>query len=156
RSRRQHPEEVLHALDNLCPADGSMVVGNGFFIHLGRFYPHPAAIGYRNSTDSHNPGTKSTVARALKTHFLREVCMLKNLTRVGMWALVVVFALTSPVMAQQFNKQSVEADRAADAVNVLNEIMNIAENSIPEELMARAHGIAVIPHVVKGAFGIGG
>ena len=34
--------------------------------------------------------------------------------------------------------------------------MNIPENSIPEELMARAHGIAVIPHVVKGAFGIGG
>jgi lipid-binding SYLF domain-containing protein len=34
--------------------------------------------------------------------------------------------------------------------------MNIPENSIPEGLMARAHGIAVIPHVVKGAFGIGG
>jgi lipid-binding SYLF domain-containing protein len=34
--------------------------------------------------------------------------------------------------------------------------MNIPENSVPEELMARAHGIAVIPHVVKGAFGIGG
>jgi lipid-binding SYLF domain-containing protein len=34
--------------------------------------------------------------------------------------------------------------------------MNIPEQSIPEELMARAHGIAVIPHVVKGAFGIGG
>ncbi len=41
-------------------------------------------------------------------------------------------------------------------MNVLNEIMAIPENSIPEELMARAHGIAVIPHVVKGAFGIGG
>src|SRR5215831_20633730 len=34
--------------------------------------------------------------------------------------------------------------------------MNIPENSIPEELMARAHGIAIIPHVVKGAFGLGG
>jgi hypothetical protein len=34
--------------------------------------------------------------------------------------------------------------------------MNIPENSIAEELRARAHGIAVIPHVVKGAFGVGG
>jgi len=47
-------------------------------------------------------------------------------------------------------------DRAAEAAKVLTEIMNIPENSIPEELMARAHGIAVIPHVVKGAFGLGG
>src|SRR5215813_11640015 len=47
-------------------------------------------------------------------------------------------------------------DRAAEAAKVLTEIMNIPENSIPEELMARAHGIAVMPHVVKGAFGLGG
>src|SRR5262245_945037 len=47
-------------------------------------------------------------------------------------------------------------DRAAESAKVLTEIMNIPENSIPEELMARAHGIAVIPHVVKGAFGLGG
>src|SRR5215467_8677905 len=81
--------------------------------------------------------------------------MLKSFMRTGVWSLVVVFALTSPVAAQQ-PKQSAEVDRAAEATNVLNEIMNIPENAIPEELMARAHGIAVIPHVVKGAFGIGG
>jgi lipid-binding SYLF domain-containing protein len=34
--------------------------------------------------------------------------------------------------------------------------MNIPENAIPDALMERAHGIAVIPHVVKGAFGFGG
>lgn len=82
--------------------------------------------------------------------------MLRSLIRTALWSLVVVFALTNPVRAQQSNKQSTEAERAADAVNVLTEIMNIPESSIPEELMARAHGIAVIPHVVKGAFGIGG
>src|SRR5215471_13447708 len=81
--------------------------------------------------------------------------MLKSFIRTGIWSLVVVFALTGPVTAQQA-KQSAEVDRAAEAANVLNEIMNIPENSIPEELMAHAHGIAVIPHVVKGAFGIGG
>jgi lipid-binding SYLF domain-containing protein len=82
--------------------------------------------------------------------------MLRSFICTGLWSLVVVFALTNPVTAQQSNKQSTEAERAADAVNVLTEIMNIPENSIPEGLMARAHGIAVIPHVVKGAFGIGG
>jgi len=82
--------------------------------------------------------------------------MSTSFIRTALWSLVVVFALTTPVTAQHSNKQSTEAERAADAVNVLTEIMKIPENSVPEELMARAHGIAVIPHVVKGAFGIGG
>jgi lipid-binding SYLF domain-containing protein len=81
--------------------------------------------------------------------------MLKSFIRTGIWSLVVVFALTGPVTAQQA-KQSAEVDRAAEAANVLNEVMNNPENAIPEELMAHAHGIAVIPHVVKGAFGVGG
>ena len=81
--------------------------------------------------------------------------MLKSFTRIGIWSLVVVFALTNPVTAQD-DRNSSEAKRAAEASEVLGEIMNIPENSIPEELMARAHGIAVIPHVVKGAFGLGG
>jgi lipid-binding SYLF domain-containing protein len=73
----------------------------------------------------------------------------------GLFTLFLVCALVSPLMAQK-PKQSAEADRSAEAAKVLTEIMNIPEDSIPEELMARAHGIAVIPHVVKGAFGIGG
>jgi len=48
------------------------------------------------------------------------------------------------------------AERAQNASNVLTEVMGIPENGVPDELMARAKGIAVIPHVVKGAFGIGG
>jgi lipid-binding SYLF domain-containing protein len=35
-------------------------------------------------------------------------------------------------------------------------MMNIPEQGIPDELMQRAQGVAVIPHMVKGAFGIGG
>ena len=34
--------------------------------------------------------------------------------------------------------------------------MGIPESGIPDDLMARARAVAVIPHVVKGAFGIGG
>src|SRR6516164_5700400 len=82
--------------------------------------------------------------------------MSRSFVGIALCSLVVVFAVTNPVMARQSHKESAEAERAADAANVLSEIMNIPENSIPEDLMARAHGIAVIPHVVKGAFGIGG
>src|SRR5213594_877326 len=47
-------------------------------------------------------------------------------------------------------------DRAENAGTVLSEIMQIPEGGIPNELMSRAEAIAVIPHVVKGAFGVGG
>ena len=82
--------------------------------------------------------------------------MLKSFVRTTVWCLAVMFALTNSVKAQEPYKHSPEAERAAEATRVLSETMNIPESSIPEQLMARAHGIAVIPHVVKGAFGIGG
>src|SRR6516162_7997883 len=82
--------------------------------------------------------------------------MFRSFVRIALCSLAVVFAVTNPVMARQSNQESAEAERAADAANVLSEIMNIPENSIPQDLMARAHGIAVIPHVVKGAFVVGG
>lgn len=49
-----------------------------------------------------------------------------------------------------------ESERAMKASEVLTEIMAIPEGGIPDELMERAEAVAVIPHVVKGAFGIGG
>jgi lipid-binding SYLF domain-containing protein len=87
--------------------------------------------------------------------FLRGGFMSKHFVRIVLWSLVIVFAFTIPVTARPYDK-SAEAERATAAVHVLSEIMNIPESSIPEDLMARAHGIAVIPHVVKGAFGVGG
>jgi len=49
-----------------------------------------------------------------------------------------------------------QADRARKAADVLTEIMGIPEEGIPNDLMEHAKAVAVIPHVVKGAFGIGG
>ena len=49
-----------------------------------------------------------------------------------------------------------ERERAMKAGDVLSEVMQIPEDGIPNELMERAEAVAVIPHVVKGAFGIGG
>ena len=85
----------------------------------------------------------------------------RNFISIGLLSVLVVFAFANPVVAQQSNKladvrRSTEAERATEAANVLTQIMNIPENAIPDELMARAHGIAVIPHVIKGAFGLGG
>jgi len=54
------------------------------------------------------------------------------------------------------HETSDQGERAQAAASVLTEIMGIPEKGIPDELMGRATGIAVIPHVVKGAFGIGG
>src|SRR5689334_17658882 len=53
-------------------------------------------------------------------------------------------------------KTSDEAMRARSAADVLAEIMEAPDQSIPDGLMKKAYGIAVIPHVVKGAFGVGG
>jgi lipid-binding SYLF domain-containing protein len=47
-------------------------------------------------------------------------------------------------------------ERARNAGDVLSEIMEIPEGGIPNELMSRAEAVAVIPHVMKGAFGVGG
>ena len=92
--------------------------------------------------------------------------MLKCFFSVGMSLMLALVAVEN-VAAQSKeaapSKQAVDdknareySDRAAEASKVLTEIMNVPETSIPEDLMARAHGIAVIPHVVKGAFGLGG
>src|SRR5437764_6835563 len=59
-------------------------------------------------------------------------------------------ARTSPA------KETDEAVRAEHAASVLGEIMEAPDQGIPEALLKKAYGIAVIPHVVKGAFGVGG
>jgi lipid-binding SYLF domain-containing protein len=48
------------------------------------------------------------------------------------------------------------SDRLANATEVITDLTKAGDRKIPDELLARADAIAVIPHVVKGAFGIGG
>jgi lipid-binding SYLF domain-containing protein len=48
------------------------------------------------------------------------------------------------------------AERSQKSAEVLTEVMGVPEKGIPQDLMERAKAIAVIPHVIKGAFGIGG
>ncbi len=49
-----------------------------------------------------------------------------------------------------------QAERAQRAAVVLDELVRTPDRSIPRELLDRAYGIAVIPNVVKAAFGVGG
>jgi lipid-binding SYLF domain-containing protein len=46
--------------------------------------------------------------------------------------------------------------RAHDAISVLDKIMRIPEQSVPESMFNDAHAIAVIPGVVKAGFMVGG
>jgi len=56
-----------------------------------------------------------------------------------------------------FSKEmSEERDRVMKATEALTESMQTPDNGIPQELMEHAYAVAVIPHVVKGAFGLGG
>jgi len=78
-------------------------------------------------------------------------------------SLVFLVAASTAVFAQDKDHAPVaaakaedQAERALEAAKVLNEVMATPDKGIPEELFSRAQGIAVIPHVVKGALGIGG
>jgi SH3 domain-containing YSC84-like protein 1 len=47
-------------------------------------------------------------------------------------------------------------DRCNRAAQVLDEIMNAGDRSIPQDLLARANCVAVVPNLIKGAFIVGG
>jgi lipid-binding SYLF domain-containing protein len=67
---------------------------------------------------------------------------------------ILAVALTAPAPARA--QASNEAARLTVATKVLNEITATPDNGIPESLLAHAQGVAVIPNVIKAAFGIGG
>lgn len=48
-----------------------------------------------------------------------------------------------------------EEQRVADAADVIDQLLRIPEKTIPPTLLSRAYGVAVIPNVVKAAFGLG-
>ena len=72
--------------------------------------------------------------------------------------LVAVLALSFSTFAQKKNqgKELRDAvDRVDKASEVMDEIMKIADKSIPRDLLAKANAIVVFPGAVKGAFIVG-
>ena len=63
-------------------------------------------------------------------------------------ALALVFTSTSEAATR-------EEKRVADAADVLDQFLRIPESSIPPSLLSRAYAVAVVPNVVKAAFGLG-
>jgi hypothetical protein len=56
---------VFRALDNLSSADDSLAVGNGYFVHIRRFYSHLAGIGYCRGIDTRHSRAKPNLASAV-------------------------------------------------------------------------------------------
>jgi lipid-binding SYLF domain-containing protein len=52
--------------------------------------------------------------------------------------------------------KSEDRETVQNATTVMSEIMGVTEGGIPNELLSRAEAIAVFPHMVKGAFIVGG
>lgn len=70
----------------------------------------------------------------------------RNYLLTGFLAFLLAIPAVGTAGAEDLNEYR---ERAKNSANVLEEIMGIREDGIPEELMARATAIAVIPHVVK-------
>lgn len=48
-----------------------------------------------------------------------------------------------------------EEKRVADAADVVDQLLRIPEKTIPPNLLSRAYAVAVVPNVVRAAFGLG-
>ncbi len=63
---------------------------------------------------------------------------------------VLALALTSSAFAATREEQ-----RVADAADVIDQLSRIPEKAIPPNLLSRAYAVAVVPDVVRAAFGLG-
>lgn len=66
------------------------------------------------------------------------------------WRIGVVMLSTLPLWANG------AADRLKEAAAVLSEVMEIPDRAIPQDLLARAECVVVVPGMKKGAFIVGG
>ncbi len=67
-------------------------------------------------------------------------------------AAVAIFAVLLCTAADAATR---EEKRVADAADVLDQLVRIPEKTVPPALLSRAYAVAVIPNVVKAAFGLG-
>jgi len=67
--------------------------------------------------------------------------------------LVVLFAFCATTFAAEVGKQAKQLEKATD---VLNEIMETPDKSIPSDLLQKSVCVGVVPSEIKGAFIVGG
>jgi lipid-binding SYLF domain-containing protein len=68
--------------------------------------------------------------------------------------ILVVFALLILALPAIASREK-QIERLNEAAAVMNDIMKIPEESIPQDLLAKAECVAIIPSMKKGAIGIG-
>jgi len=69
--------------------------------------------------------------------------------------LLATLSLLALVFASTSDAATREEKRIADASDVIDQLLRIPEKTIPPTLLSRAYAVAVIPNVVKAAFGLG-
>lgn len=69
--------------------------------------------------------------------------------------LIVATAVVGLMFAPIADAATREEKRVGDAADVLEQLTRIPEKSVPPALLARAYAVAVVPNVVKAAFGFG-
>jgi len=60
------------------------------------------------------------------------------------------------VFASTAQARPTEDERLQQAVKVLDEVMRMPENAIPQRLLSDAYAVAVVPEVVKAGLVVGG
>lgn len=70
-------------------------------------------------------------------------------------SLLAAFSLLALVFASASNAATREEKRVADAADVIDQLLRIPEKTIPPSLLSHAYAVAVVPNVVKAAFGLG-
>jgi lipid-binding SYLF domain-containing protein len=70
-------------------------------------------------------------------------------------SLFVVAILFAVLISSTVEAASREEKRVGDAADVLEQLLRIPEKTVPPALLSRAYAVAVIPNVVKAAFGLG-
>ena len=69
--------------------------------------------------------------------------------------ILTIVALATLVLTATADAATREEKRVADAADVLDQLLRIPEKTIPPSLLSRAYAVAIVPNVVKAAFGLG-
>lgn len=68
---------------------------------------------------------------------------------------VAVVAALALLVTSSASAATREEKRVADAADVVDQLSRIPEKSIPPSLLSRAYAVAVVPNVIRAAFGLG-
>ena len=68
---------------------------------------------------------------------------------------ICIFSLCTLILTSTSFAATREEKRVADSADVIDQLLRIPEKTIPPNLLSRAYAVAVVPNVVKAAFGLG-